>query len=90
MQCLGWADSLGPFKLHRIGPDGMKNSVPKNQGIPFSATNDGEAFSFHPSGMNVVMCDGSTRHVQQDISPAVFAGMVTRMGAGSGEPLGTE
>ena len=89
-QCLGWADSLGPFKLHRIGPDGMKNSVPKNQGIPFSATNDGEAFSFHPSGMNVVMCDGSTRHVQQDINPAVFAGMVTRMGAGSGEPLGTE
>ena len=40
--------------------------------------------------MNVVMCDGSTRHVQQDINPAVFAGMVTRMGAGSGEPLGTE
>jgi prepilin-type N-terminal cleavage/methylation domain-containing protein len=89
-QCLGWADSLGPFKLHLMGPDGMKGSVPKNQGLPFSATNDGEALSFHPSGMNVVMCDASTRHINDSINLAVFAGLITRAGGGSGEPLATE
>jgi len=83
-QCLGWADSLGPFKLHLIGPDGLKNSVPKNQGLPFGGswggTNDGEAYSFHPSGMNAVKADGSTSHITQDVDLRVFAAMITRMG----------
>jgi len=86
-QCLGWADSLGPFKLHLIGPDGMKNSVPKNQGLPFGGswggTNDGEAYSFHPSGMNVVMCDGSTHHINNSIDLRVMAAKITRMGGES-------
>lgn len=83
-QCLGWADSLGPFKLHLIGPDGVKNSVAKNQGLPFGGswggTNDGEAYSFHPSGMNVVKCDGSTSHINNDIDLLVHAALITRAG----------
>lgn len=89
-QCLGWADSLGPFKLHLMGPDGQKNTAPKNQGLPFNACNDGEALAFHPSGMNATMCDGSTRHINDSIDLAVFAALITRAGGGSGEPLATE
>jgi prepilin-type processing-associated H-X9-DG protein len=67
----------------------MKNSVPKNQGLPFNVTNDGEALAFHPAGMNVTFCDGSTRYINEDIDCAVFAGLVTRA-AGGAEPRMTE
>jgi prepilin-type processing-associated H-X9-DG protein len=43
-----------------------------------NATNDGECFSFHPNGINVVFCDGSTQFITQDIDLAVFCGIIAR------------
>jgi prepilin-type N-terminal cleavage/methylation domain-containing protein len=78
-QCLGWADSLGPFKLHPIDKFGNKGAA-RNMGVPFNATNNGEAFSWHPGGMNTVRADGSTHYINAEIDLRVFAGMITRSG----------
>jgi prepilin-type N-terminal cleavage/methylation domain-containing protein len=78
-QCLGWADSLGPFKLHPIDKFGEKNAA-RNMGFPMNKTNNGEAFSWHPGGMNVTRTDGSTAFISEDIDLRVFCGMITRSG----------
>ena len=78
-QCLSWADSLGPFKLHGMDNNGNKcNNCANNQ--PFNVTNEGEAFSFHPGLINTVFCDGSTRTINDDIDLRVFAGLITKNG----------
>ena len=78
-QCLGWADSLGPFKLHPIDKFGEKNAA-RNAGFPMNKTNNGEAFSWHPNGMNVTRTDGSTAFISEDIDLRVFAALITRAG----------
>ena len=76
-QCIAWADSLGPFKLHGIDSTGNKaNKAAGN--LPMNATNDGEAFSFHPAGCNATFMDGSTHFIPSTIDLNVFAAMVTR------------
>ena len=78
-QCLGWADSLGPFKLHGVDKNGDKcKSCAGN--VPFNVINDGEAFSFHPSVMNAAYADGSTRTINDNVDLRVFAGAITRAG----------
>jgi prepilin-type processing-associated H-X9-DG protein len=78
-QCLGWADSLGPFKLHPIDANGDKGAA-RNMGYTMNKTNNGEAFSWHPGGMNVTRVDGSTAYVNEDVDLRVFAGLITRSG----------
>lgn len=78
-QCVGWADSLGPFKVDPITPDGAKGAAP-NVGRPMNATNDGECYSFHTGGMTVVFGDASTRFISQGIDLRTFCALVTRAG----------
>jgi prepilin-type N-terminal cleavage/methylation domain-containing protein len=78
-QCIGWADSLGPFKLHGVDANGDKCKNCNNN-VPFNVINDGEAFSFHPGVMNTVYADGSTRTINENVDLRVFAGAITRMG----------
>lgn len=78
-QCVGWADSLGPFKIDPMLPTGFKGAAP-NAGLPMNSSNDGEFYSFHPAGCVFVMCDGSTKLVAQDIELRVFCALVTRAG----------
>jgi len=79
-QCIAWADSLGPFKLHGIDPaDGSKRKRDAGN-VPFNATNNGEAFSFHPGVMSTTFMDGSTHVLQEDMDVVVFASMITRAG----------
>ena len=81
-QCLGWADSLGPFKLHGVDANGDKcKNCPGN--VPFNVINDGEAFSMHPGVMNACYADGSTRTINDNVDLRVFAGAITRAGRGS-------
>ncbi len=79
-QCVGWADNLGPFKVDPTTAAGVKGAA-ANTGLPFNATNDGEAYSFHPGGINVVFGDASTRFLQGSIDLRTFCGLVTRAGA---------
>ena len=78
-QCLGWADSLGPFKLHGVDANGDKCKNCAGN-VPFNVVNDGEAFSFHPGVMNCVYADGSTRTINDNVDLRVFAGAITRNG----------
>lgn len=81
-QCISWADSLGPFKLHGINPaDGEKRKRDSGN-APFNATNNGEAYSFHPGVMCVTNMDGSTHILQDNIDLVVFASMITKAGGG--------
>jgi prepilin-type processing-associated H-X9-DG protein len=48
---------------------------------PWSTNNCGpndEVFSFHPSGANVVFCDGSVRYLSESIAGPVLRFLVTR------------
>ena len=79
-QCISWADSLGPFKLHGINPaDGQKRQRDWGN-APFNATNEGEAFSFHPGIICTTFMDGSTHVLQENMNLLVFASMITRGG----------
>ena len=78
-QCLGWADSLGPFKLHGVDANGNKCKNCDGN-VPFNVINDGEAFSFHPGVMNCCFADGSTKTINENIDLRVYAGAITRSG----------
>ena len=79
-QSVGWADSLGPFKVDPTTPAGLKGAA-ANAGVAMNATNDGECYSFHPGGINVVFGDASTRFLGESIDLRTFCGLVTRAGA---------
>lgn len=82
-QCVGWSDSLGPFKVDPMLPNGNKGAL-IGQGIPMNVTNDGEFYGWHPGGVVVVMCDGSTKLVSDSIDLNAFCAGITR---GSGENI---
>ena len=87
-QGVGWADNLGPFKVHGYnGITGLKISPASGAGRPINVSNDGECYSFHPGGINATMADGSTRFVSSSIALAVFCSSVSRAG---GETAGVE
>jgi prepilin-type N-terminal cleavage/methylation domain-containing protein/prepilin-type processing-associated H-X9-DG protein len=46
----------------------------------FGMQPDTQVYAFHPSGANVALADGSVHFVQQGVSFAVFAALVTRAG----------
>ena len=78
-QCVGWADSLGPFKLDATRPDGGKGAAP-NMGVPMNASNDGEPYSFHRGGIHAVFGDSATRLIDETIDLGAFCALVTRSG----------
>ena len=78
-QCIGWADSLGPFKLHGVDKNGDKCKNCAGN-VPFNVINDGEAYSMHPGVMNTCYADGSTRTINDNVDLRVFAGAITRNG----------
>jgi len=82
-QGVSWADSLGPFKLDSIKPDGTKGAA-AGSGTPFNATNEGEAYSFHDGGMAAVFGDASTRFLAENLDLRTFCGMITRAGGEAG------
>ena len=83
-QGVGWADSLGPFKLDSIdatkeSASNMKGAAP-GTGIPMNATNEGECYSFHGGGMVAVFGDTSTRLIAEAVDLRTFCAMITRAG----------
>lgn len=78
-QGVGWADSLGPFKVDSVTPAGIVGAT-ANQGLPFNVTNDSEAYAFHGGGMSGVFGDASTRFLAEGMDLRAFCGLVTRGG----------
>src|SRR5262249_52969199 len=71
----GWADPNGAFSIDGSNSDG---SVPGP--CPLNCSNDSEMFSFHPSGANVVFCDGSVHFLSASIDLCQLAALATRAG----------
>jgi prepilin-type N-terminal cleavage/methylation domain-containing protein/prepilin-type processing-associated H-X9-DG protein len=78
----GWADPGGAFSLDGATPNG---DIPGD--CPMNCTNNSEIYSFHPSGANVVLADGSVRFLKDSISMLTLAKLITRSG---GEVIGND
>jgi prepilin-type N-terminal cleavage/methylation domain-containing protein/prepilin-type processing-associated H-X9-DG protein len=72
----GWADPANDVPIHGFSKDGL--SAPGM--CPMNCTNNNEAYSFHPTGSNVLFGDGSVRFVRETITIHAFAALVTCQG----------
>jgi prepilin-type N-terminal cleavage/methylation domain-containing protein/prepilin-type processing-associated H-X9-DG protein len=78
-----WASDLKMLGPQGATPDGLSKPGP----CMINCTNDWEVYSMHTGGANALMGDGSVRYLQQSISPATFAALITRSG---GEVIGND
>lgn len=83
----GWADHESPFAFDGSHADGTTANANQPGTIAFNATNENEAYAFHGSGMNVVMCDTSGKFLAGDIDIAVFCALITRAGPQNGKKV---
>src|SRR5262249_33119366 len=72
----GWADSVNATALS--GYDVASGFFLGDCAV--NCSNNGAAYSFHSSGANVALADGSVRFVRQDIGIRTMAALVTRAG----------
>jgi len=72
----GWADTSNGIPLHGFTWDGLSAPGP----CPVNCTNNNEAFAFHPTGLNIVMADGSVQFLSETISIRVYSALITRDG----------
>jgi len=72
----GWADPNNGIPLHGFRSDGLRS--PGSCAI--NCTNNNEAFSFHPAGINAVFADGGVRFISEDADIRVYAALITRAG----------
>src|SRR5262249_35848623 len=71
-----WAS--GPIPIIVSGVDPNTGQKPGPCGI--NCSNAKEIYSFHSTGANVVLADGSVRFLRSDIPIAILAALVTRDG----------
>jgi len=82
----GWGDPGFAYSIN--GTDPVTGAIVTNaNGLPcggptvnINGNNNGEVYSFHSGGANVVNADGSVHFVSQGISAAVFAAILTARG----------
>ena len=68
-----WPDTIGTF-IYTYSRDGSVRNGPCNM----NCSNNKAAYSFHPGGINVNLCDGSVRFVDQFIDARTFWSLCTR------------
>lgn len=73
----GWADPDCGFSVDGVVPGTLGVTWATGGTCIINCTNDSEFYSFHTSGMNVCMADGSVRFLRSSINPATLAAMVT-------------
>ena len=78
-QGISWADNLGPFKVDGYNDLGTAKAS-AGAGRAMNASNEGECYSFHVSGMCAVFGDASTRFLSESVELPVFCALVTRAG----------
>lgn len=72
----GWADTTNMIPVHGFSSDGLTCPGP----IPVNATNNNEAFGFHPGMVISLFCDGSVKGINDAISMQQYSELVTRHG----------
>lgn len=60
--------------------NGAGGFVPPGGVVWINGNNNGELYSFHPQGCNVVFCDGSVHFLHQNMDAAAFAALITARG----------
>lgn len=80
----GWADSGFPYSINganatNYGID-KQTSTSGNASCFINCNNNGEIYSFHPGGANLLFCDGSVHFCSQSISISTFAAIFTKNG----------
>jgi len=76
----GWADTARSVPLHGFTHDGLACNGP----CAVNCTNNNETFAFHPAGADVAFADGRVQLIAQNVNIAVYAALITMMGA---EPM---
>ena len=66
----GWTDILN-------AENWFGGSAPNGCAINCSNRTETGVYSFHPGGVNVLMCDGSSRFLNENTSAAVFVSIIT-------------
>jgi prepilin-type processing-associated H-X9-DG protein len=80
----GWAD--GGFAYSINGADPVTGAIIKqsattgNPSCMINCNNNGELYSFHSGGVNVVFADGSVHFLSQSITVTTVAALVTKNG----------
>ena len=72
---------------HHENDYGLDGAVSKTSraspgNLVINAHNDNETYAFHPSGATHVMVDGSVKFVAEDITPTIYAALITEAGSG--------
>ena len=75
----GWGHHENDYGL-----DGAvsKTSTASPGNCVINAHNDNETYAFHPSGATHVMVDGSVKFLAEDITPTIYAALITEAGSG--------
>jgi prepilin-type processing-associated H-X9-DG protein len=80
----GWADSGFAFSINGADPTTgaiiKQTATTGNASCIINCNNNGEVYGFHTGGANAVFCDGSVHFLEQTISPATLAALVTKNG----------
>lgn len=75
----GWTDPDGGAGS-MDGTDRVTGAINGSNGIGtcvMNCNNDSEPYSFHTSGMNISMMDGSSRFLSENIDASIFAALIT-------------
>jgi prepilin-type N-terminal cleavage/methylation domain-containing protein/prepilin-type processing-associated H-X9-DG protein len=80
----GWADSGFPFSINGADPvTGIivkQSATAGNPSCIINCTNNGEIYSFHPGGANLLFADGAVHFTTVGISLTNFAAIFTKAG----------
>ena len=68
-----WADTVGTW-IYTYSSDGTTRNGP----CVMNCNNSQAAYSFHPGGINVTLCDGSVRFLSETIEEITFMSLCTR------------
>jgi len=71
----GWADTGLGIPVHGFTPDGLLCGP-----CVVNCTNNNEAYSHHPAGINSIFADGSVHYISELVTASIYAAMITRDG----------
>ena len=76
-----WADPQNGLPLHGFTYDGLSCPGP----CAINCTNNNEAYSFHPGGIQAVFVDGHVQFISENIHTSIYVALITARG---GEVVG--